>query len=168
MCFGSSSGKRCKPVGALVATDVNDGHVIGSSRFHGYAEEADEIEIGWTFLARSYWGGVYNGEMKRLMLRHALIRGERDLSCRSRELPFTEGGRDNRGNPSRLKAGRRWPGQYYLQDHRFSYCSHGGGTAHAAERPRFTLKFLFQPCQRSFGGSLRQSRTKPSKMRRTG
>lgn len=57
--------------GALLATDVNNGQVIGSSRFHGYNEEAGWIEIGWTFLARSHWGGVYNGEMKRLMLRHA-------------------------------------------------------------------------------------------------
>jgi RimJ/RimL family protein N-acetyltransferase len=30
-----------------------------------------EIEIGFTFLARSHWGGKYNGEMKRLMLDHA-------------------------------------------------------------------------------------------------
>ena len=29
------------------------------------------VEIGWTFLARAYWGGRYNGEMKRLMLEHA-------------------------------------------------------------------------------------------------
>jgi len=57
--------------GALIAIDANDGQVIGSSRFHGYNEKADEIEIGWTFLARSHWGGVYNGEMKRLMLQHA-------------------------------------------------------------------------------------------------
>jgi hypothetical protein len=26
---------------------------------------------GWTFLARAYWGGSYNGELKQLMLRHA-------------------------------------------------------------------------------------------------
>ena len=45
--------------------------VIGSSRFHGYDSEISEIEIGWTFLARSHWGGTYNGEMKRLMLQHA-------------------------------------------------------------------------------------------------
>ena len=57
--------------GALIATDAKDGQVIGSSRFHGYDGEKSEIEIGWTFLARSHWGGVYNGEMKRLMLRHA-------------------------------------------------------------------------------------------------
>lgn len=57
--------------GALVALDRRDGRVIGSSRFHGYDEERSEVEIGWTFLARSYWGGTYNREMKRLMLRHA-------------------------------------------------------------------------------------------------
>jgi RimJ/RimL family protein N-acetyltransferase len=57
--------------GALLATDSQAGQVIGSSRFYGYNEAESEIEIGWTFLARSHWGGHYNGEMKRLMLRHA-------------------------------------------------------------------------------------------------
>ena len=57
--------------GALIAIDAKDGRVIGSSRFHGYDKEKSEIEIGWTFLARSHWGGIYNREMKQLMLRHA-------------------------------------------------------------------------------------------------
>ena len=57
--------------GALIAIDSRDGRVIGSSRFHGYDEARGEIEIGWTFLARSHWGGKYNREMKQLMLRHA-------------------------------------------------------------------------------------------------
>jgi RimJ/RimL family protein N-acetyltransferase len=57
--------------GALLAIDSSNGQVIGSSRFHGYDEEKSEIEIGWTFLARSHWGGIYNREMKQLMLRHA-------------------------------------------------------------------------------------------------
>jgi RimJ/RimL family protein N-acetyltransferase len=57
--------------GAFVALDRQDGRIIGSSRFHCYDLERSEIEIGWTFLARSHWGGVYNGEMKRLMLAHA-------------------------------------------------------------------------------------------------
>ena len=57
--------------GALVAIDSKTGQVIGSSRFRGYDPEKREVEIGWTFLARSHWGGVFNGEMKRLMLQHA-------------------------------------------------------------------------------------------------
>lgn len=57
--------------GTLVVLDRSDGSVIGSSRYHGYDEERSEVEIGWTFLARSHWGGVFNGELKRLMLDHA-------------------------------------------------------------------------------------------------
>jgi N-acetyltransferase len=57
--------------GALLAHDANDGRVIGSSRYHGHDAAKREVEIGWTFLARSHWGGAYNHEMKQLMLRHA-------------------------------------------------------------------------------------------------
>lgn len=55
--------------GALVVIDKATGAVIGSSQ---YKEEAGGVvEIGWTFLATSHWGGSYNREMKRLMLEHA-------------------------------------------------------------------------------------------------
>ncbi len=57
--------------GALVVLNARDGRIIGSSRYFGYNPERSEVEIGWTFLARSHWGGAYNGEMKRLMLDHA-------------------------------------------------------------------------------------------------
>jgi RimJ/RimL family protein N-acetyltransferase len=63
--------------GALVALDAQTGAVIGSSRFQNLEEAPNEVgggsvEIGWTFLARSHWGGRWNHEMKRLMLAHAL------------------------------------------------------------------------------------------------
>jgi RimJ/RimL family protein N-acetyltransferase len=57
--------------GALVAIDRNSNQIIGSSRFFGLDEANSEIEIGWTFLSCSYWGGTVNAEMKRLMLEHA-------------------------------------------------------------------------------------------------
>jgi N-acetyltransferase len=57
--------------GALVAIDRNTLCIIGSSSYYGYDEQNDEVEIGWTFLARSHWCGLYNGEMKSLMLAHA-------------------------------------------------------------------------------------------------
>jgi len=57
--------------GALIVLDRQDDRVIGSSRFHCYDLVRSEIEIGWTFLARSHWGGVYNAELKRMMLAHA-------------------------------------------------------------------------------------------------
>jgi RimJ/RimL family protein N-acetyltransferase len=56
---------------AFAFIDRASGKVIGSSRFHGFDPVAREIEIGWTFLARDYWGGSYNLEIKRLMLDHA-------------------------------------------------------------------------------------------------
>ena len=57
--------------GALIVIDSKTGRVIGSSRYAGYDKDRSQVEIGWTFLARSHWGGVYNSEMKRLMLDHA-------------------------------------------------------------------------------------------------
>lgn len=57
--------------GTLIVIDSKTGGVIGSSRYHDYNEGKSEVEIGWTFLARAYWGGRYNGELKRLMLEHA-------------------------------------------------------------------------------------------------
>lgn len=57
--------------GALIVLDRATQQVIGSSRYDHFVPEASEIEIGWTFLARAYWGGKYNGELKRLMMDHA-------------------------------------------------------------------------------------------------
>jgi RimJ/RimL family protein N-acetyltransferase len=57
--------------GAFAIVDRASGRIIGSTRYCNLRPEASEVEIGWTFLARSHWGGVYNGEMKELMLRHA-------------------------------------------------------------------------------------------------
>jgi len=57
--------------GALVVLDRKTERIIGSSRYFGFDPAKSEIEIGWTFLARAYWGGKFNGELKRLMLDHA-------------------------------------------------------------------------------------------------
>ena len=57
--------------GAFVVIDTKSKRIIGSTRFHGYDPKKSEVEIGWTFLAREYWGGRYNREMKQLMLAHA-------------------------------------------------------------------------------------------------
>jgi N-acetyltransferase len=54
--------------GCLVATD--GARLVGWSRYTNYLP-GERITIGYTFLARSHWGGAANAEMKRLMLRHA-------------------------------------------------------------------------------------------------
>jgi RimJ/RimL family protein N-acetyltransferase len=57
--------------GAFLVRDAEDGSVIGSTRYHSLDLGRSQVEIGWTFLARSRWGGRWNGEMKRLLLDHA-------------------------------------------------------------------------------------------------
>ena len=57
--------------GAFVVIDRATGAIVGSTRYAAYDPEKREVEVGWTFLARSHWGGRYNREMKRLMLDHA-------------------------------------------------------------------------------------------------
>jgi N-acetyltransferase len=57
--------------GALALVDRARDTLIGVSRYDNYDPEASEVEIGWTFLARPYWGGAYNADLKRVMLGHA-------------------------------------------------------------------------------------------------
>ena len=57
--------------GGLVLIDSTEGKIKGASRFSDHNKEAKCIEIGYTFLARSHWGGHVNRELKTLMLNHA-------------------------------------------------------------------------------------------------
>ena len=45
--------------------------IIGSSRYYDVDAKSQEVAIGFTFLQRSFWGGVLNREIKELMLKHA-------------------------------------------------------------------------------------------------
>jgi N-acetyltransferase len=69
--FSGFFRESLESAGALIVAASDSGKVIGSSRFHGLDAIKNEIEIGWSFLARSHWGGIYNKEMKQLMLQHA-------------------------------------------------------------------------------------------------
>ena len=39
---------------AFVFVERASGRLIGSSRYYGYDAELSEIEIGWTFIVRSF------------------------------------------------------------------------------------------------------------------
>ena len=61
---------------AFVVIERKTGKIIGSSRYYlfdqgGFDPRESSVEIGWTFLARAFWGGEFNRELKRLMLDHA-------------------------------------------------------------------------------------------------
>src|SRR5437762_5952282 len=63
---------------AFVVVERKRDRIIGSSRYYlfdqqgfgqqGFDPRESVVEIGWTFLARAFWGGNYNRELKRLML----------------------------------------------------------------------------------------------------
>jgi RimJ/RimL family protein N-acetyltransferase len=106
--------------GALTILDRTTGKVIGSSRYDNWKPEADEIEIGWTYLARDYWGGSYNREIKRLMLDHihtqvgTVVFTVGDGNVRSRKAMEKIGGVLRAGPPElRLMAGEMKPHVIY-------------------------------------------------------
>ena len=57
--------------GAFAIIDRKSGRIIGSSRYCNLDLANREVEVGWTFLEREFWGGIYNRELKQLMLEHA-------------------------------------------------------------------------------------------------
>ena len=76
--------------GAFAIVDRKSGRIIGSSRYCNLDPGNSEVEIGWTFLEREFWGGSYNRELKQLMLDHAFqfvdrvlfVVGEKNLRSR--------------------------------------------------------------------------------------
>jgi N-acetyltransferase len=89
--------------GAFAVMDRKSGRIIGSSRYHDLKPgPPSEIEIGWTFLQREFWGGRYNGEMKRLMINHALRFVDRVV--------FTVGENNHRSRKALEKIGARLVG----------------------------------------------------------
>jgi RimJ/RimL family protein N-acetyltransferase len=56
---------------SFLVLDKKSGAAIGSTRYYPVAGIPNAIEIGWTFLAREYWGSDYNPSMKKLMLDYA-------------------------------------------------------------------------------------------------
>ena len=90
--------------GAFVVIDRASGGVIGSTRYHDYKiVPPSEFEIGFTFLQRAFWGGRYNGEMKRLMIDHALRSVERVV--------FTVGENNLRSRKALEKIGAKLKGR---------------------------------------------------------
>ncbi len=57
--------------GAFVIIDQNSNEIIGSSRFYDYDEKLKTIVIGYTFIARKYWGTHYNRSIKKMMMDYA-------------------------------------------------------------------------------------------------
>ncbi len=81
--------------GAFAILERKTKQIIGSSRYDDL-QPGKQVEIGWTFLQREYWGGVYNRELKSLMLDHAFRFVPRGVSDRRKQLALTPGGGKDR------------------------------------------------------------------------
>jgi RimJ/RimL family protein N-acetyltransferase len=57
--------------GAFLIYDAKTNELIGSTRFYDWDPEKSNVAIGYTFYARSHWGGKYNPSAKQLMMEHA-------------------------------------------------------------------------------------------------
>ena len=55
----------------------NKGEIIGCTRYYDYNAASSSIAIGYTFLARQYWGGLHNQAAKSLLLGYAFNLVER-------------------------------------------------------------------------------------------
>jgi RimJ/RimL family protein N-acetyltransferase len=60
-----------KSKGAFLVLDAKTNELIGSSRYYDIFLDQKSIAVGYTFLARTHWGGSYNWALKTLMLDHA-------------------------------------------------------------------------------------------------
>lgn len=124
--FREYFGNAIRNAGALAVIDKASGAIVGASQFYDYQPDEDgrgpSVEIGFTFLARSHWGGGTNREMKRLMLGHALARvnyvrfrvGENNI--RSRTAMEKIGGRLTERRQQEIKAGQPSTNVYYEID----------------------------------------------------
>ena len=54
----------------LIVDELSDS-IIGCTRYYDYKPDTSSIAIGYTFLARQYWGGLYNKATKKLLLDYA-------------------------------------------------------------------------------------------------
>lgn len=60
-----------KSGGAFKIYDAQTNKLIGSTRFYEVENKNNAIAIGYTFFARSHWGGKYNPVCKKMMMEYA-------------------------------------------------------------------------------------------------
>ena len=56
---------------AFLIAETSTNRLIGCTRFYDYNPALSRIAIGYTFLAKEYWGGKYNRAVKKLLLDYA-------------------------------------------------------------------------------------------------
>ena len=109
--------------GAFRVIDNTNGELIGSSRYSNYEEAKRQIDIGYTFIARSRWARHYNRALKTLMLDHAFKYVDRVIfKVGDQQLALAQGDGEARRHVYRRGVGelfrRAEPSQCDIQDRR--------------------------------------------------
>lgn len=57
--------------GAFIVYENENNKVVGSSRYYDLDESDSSVAVGYTFVAREFWGKAHNKALKTLMFNHA-------------------------------------------------------------------------------------------------
>jgi len=114
------SGERGLEV-PFVVRSAESGEILGTTRFMSLALEHLVAEIGWTWYARSVWGGGVNVETKLLLLGHAFE------TLGLRRVEFKTDSRNERSRGALTALGAQYEGTF--RKHRVLP---GGGVRHSA------------------------------------
>ncbi|MEP6804712.1 MAG: GNAT family N-acetyltransferase [Flavobacterium sp.] len=53
---------------SFLIVDKKTNEIIGNTRFYDYNPEKSSVAIGFTFIGRKFWGGLYNKSNKKLLI----------------------------------------------------------------------------------------------------
>ncbi|MFH7017497.1 GNAT family N-acetyltransferase [Flavobacterium sp. FlaQc-47] len=56
---------------SFLIVDKKTNEIIGNTRFYDYNPEKSSVAIGFTFIGRKFWGGLYNKSNKKLLIDYA-------------------------------------------------------------------------------------------------
>lgn len=56
---------------SFLILDKQTNEIMGTTRFYDYNPEKSSVAIGYTFIARKFWGGPYNKSSKKLLIDYA-------------------------------------------------------------------------------------------------
>lgn len=69
--FSTYFGKLLLTDCPFLIMDRSSKKIIGATSFYEYDSKQKSVAIGYTFLDTSYWGGMYNSSIKKLLLDYA-------------------------------------------------------------------------------------------------
>ncbi len=101
---------------AFLTLEKQSNEIMGCTRYYDFDLEKSCLMIGYTFLARKYWGGNHNGASKKLLLDHAFQYVEK--------VGFQIAEKNLRSQKAVIKLGAKKENEIYLPEHDHSQILH--------------------------------------------